>query len=175
MNENPSKTIVDPKIKDMQERAKIAQKQARELRKQAPDISLKSVKMSIPQKDLMAQYAKADGTQGPDAKGGFHYMFGDRDLSDQYPDMGYEPVIERGLGGTVKQVTWQGDPMWKIPTDVYQARLEDNAQRAMRVSASESHAQTQATNRSGVMEETFQTAAANSVEADKIMREAGVD
>lgn len=175
MNEKTNNVTVDPKLKEMRDRAIAAQAQSRAMRKEAPSVGVKGVRMTIPQKDLIDKYAKIDGTKGQDSNGGDHYMFGDRDLTDQYPDQGYEPVLDRGAGGTMKQVSWQGDPMWKIPSDLYKAQLEENAKRALHISRSESEAQTANTNRSGVMNEEVQTAATDSAEAQKILHEAGVD
>ena len=176
-NEAKSETKVqkiDPKYAEMSERAERAQLQARELRATAPDVALGRAKQTIPQKTLIAKYAKRDGFAGQDAPDGMHYTFLDRDLTDQYPDEGYVPVLERGLGGTVKQVTWQGDPMWKIPTDIYKARLEDNAARGKRVGKETADAESAKVNRSGVVSESLQTAESGSPDADRILQEAGV-
>ena len=178
MSNEASKTGVvqkmDPKLRDMTERAERAQAQARELRATAPDVAMGRPKSNIPQRKLEAKYARMDGFKGNDDPAGMHYMFGDRDLTEQYPDEGYVPVLEKGVGGTVKQVTWQGDPMWKIPTDIYTARLEDNAARGKRMGQENAAADMARANRSGVVTEQLQTATAGSPDADRILQEAGV-
>ena len=70
----------------------------------------------IPQKAMIEKYAKETG--GQNAPKGFHFMFGDRKLGDNYADLGSEPVLENG-----KHVNVEGDPLWKIPTALYQADL----------------------------------------------------
>lgn len=165
---------IDPKIADMQERARAAQQQARALRKEAPGVMLQDPMHRIPQKDLFKKYAERDGFKGQDDPAGFHYMFGDRNMTDQYPDLGYEPVLEKGTGGTVKQVTWGGDPMWKIPTDLHNAQLKENADRANRASRNEAERAVEATNRSATMQESLDTAEVGTQGAMDIALEAGI-
>jgi hypothetical protein len=88
---------------------------ARQQRKSAPPIDVRGFAM-IPQKSMIEKYAKETG--GQNAPKGFHFMFGDRKLGDNYADQGYEPVLENG-----KHVHVEGDPLWKIPTSLYQADL----------------------------------------------------
>lgn len=161
-------------IREMQQRAEQARKQARELRATAPGVALMNPTLNVPRKQLIAKHAKADGFKGNDDPGGMHYMFGDRELTDQYPDMGYEPVLTRGSGNTLKQETWHGDPMWKIPTDLYQARLEENAQRSRTIAERAAQERVESDNRSGVSQSELQTARVGTAEADRILREAGV-
>ena len=171
-NEQP-KVKVDPKLLEMAERAKTAQAQAREERKQAPNGLLLNPKQSVEQKVLISKYAKRLGQKGQDADGGMHLMFGDRTLTDQYPDEGYEPVLDTSAGGTRKQVMCKGDPMWQIPTDIYEGRIKDNAARAEMLAAQKSKA-SEGSNpvASG---ETLQTAKIGTPEAVAIAkREAGV-
>ena len=93
------------------EKAKFAQKQ----RKSAPAIDVRGF-APIAQKVMFEKYARETG--GQDAPKGFHFMFGDRTLGDNYADQGYEPVMENG-----RHVNVQGDPLWKIPTSMYQSDL----------------------------------------------------
>lgn len=121
---------VDKKLQEMIDAARAAQEQARQMRKQAPDVDLMAPVKDIPQKTLIKQWAEMDGFTKNDEPGGYHYMLGDRDMAAQYPYLGYEPVIDRRPGGTGKQDGYQGDQAWKIPTDLYQAQLEENAKRS---------------------------------------------
>jgi hypothetical protein len=90
------------------ERARIA----REQRKTAPPVDVRGF-ATVQQKVLIKKFAEPHG--GQDAKDGFHFMFGDRKLGDNYADKGYEPVMLNG-----NQVHFEGDPLWKIPTELHE-------------------------------------------------------
>lgn len=170
-----TKMKMDPKLREMQERAETAQAQARALRKAAPDAILSNPMSRIEQKDLIDKYAKRDGFKGQDAPGGNHYAFMDRALIDQYPDQGYVPVVDMSAGGTMKQVTCKGDPLFSIPTDIYSDRLSENARRSTMLARREAEKQTEKAARSPISsEETFHTVKSDSDEAAAILREAGV-
>lgn len=126
----PKAPKVDDDLQAMIDVAKAAQAQALMLRKTAPNVDLMAPVKEIPQKTLIRQWAEMDGCKGNDEAGGYHYMLGDRNLTGQYPTLGYEPVIDRRPGGTGKQDGYQGDLAWKIPTELYQAQLEENARRS---------------------------------------------
>jgi hypothetical protein len=174
-DEKQVKEKVPAQIKAMQERAATAQAQARDQRKQAPDISLSQPWKSVPQKYLINKYAKRDGFKGQDDPAGKHYMFGDRNETAQMPDFGYEPVTDKSASGTVEQVTCQGDPLWAIPTDIYQARVDEGAARSRHIAERMVQAETDKANRSPISSgESLQTAKAQTPEADRILHEAGL-
>ena len=164
---------VDPKIVEMEARAKEAQGQARALRKQAPNGVLLDPIQSVEQKVLIDRAAKEMGFKGNDDPNGMHFMFGDRDMTDQYPDLGYLPRTVMGNGGTRKQEMCKGDPMWMIPTDIYDGRIKDNAARANKLARQQAKSDL---DRSPVASgETLQTARVGTPEAIALAKqEAGV-
>jgi len=165
-----TKQKIDPKLLEMEARAKTAQAQAREQRKQAPDGLLIGAKHSIEQKVLIEKYAKKLGQKGQDAEGGMHLTFLDRDLTDQYPDQGYQPVIDTSAGGVRKQVVSRGgDPMWMIPTDIYKGQLRDTAARANKLAQQQVQAKIGTT--PTAPGETLQTAKIGTPEAVALARQ----
>lgn len=165
----------DARIPEMIERAKQAREQSRALRKQAPDGLLLNPIQSVEQKVLIDKYAKKMGFKGQDDPKGMHLMFGDRDQLDQYPDEGYEPVLDRSSGGTQKMVTCKGDPLLMIPTDIHEARLKDNAARANRLAREKAKADALAGSSPVAYDEQHEAAAVGSPKAAEMARkEAGV-
>jgi len=169
------KVKVSREITDMTDRAERAQAQMRAARAAAPDGILVTKPVSdVRQKQLIAAHASIDGFDGQDADGGFHYMFGDRDLSNEYPDQGYVPCMDRGTNGTRKQEACQGDPMWKIPTDLYELALSDRANKAKAIAEQRAIEDTKAANKTGYASENIQTAQPGTEAGAQILREAGV-
>lgn len=106
-----AQNTVEPQVDDYIRRAKIA----REQRAAAP-MTGDTGRIRIRQKEAFERFSKDSGGQD----GEFHFMFGDRELSDFYADHGYEPVLFQGRHHQI-----DGDPMWKIPTEMFD---EDIAQ-----------------------------------------------
>ena len=109
---------ISQRFKDDTSRAKRAQEQ----RKAAPPINVHG-HAEVELKALINHYAEPYG--GQDAENGYHFMCGNRKLTDRYPDQGYEPEYDRGV-----HVNNNGDPMYKMPTWMYKQNLEIDRKRS---------------------------------------------
>ena len=103
----------------------ISQK-ALEIRKESPELFVGGQGKDV-RKELVRRYApecvppafnpKTDKVRR-DAE--FHEFFGDKDDSRLYAHRGYEPVLNEHK----EQVTHEGDPLWRLPTDVWKKTRE---------------------------------------------------
>uniref|UniRef100_A0A6M3IH54 Uncharacterized protein n=1 Tax=viral metagenome TaxID=1070528 RepID=A0A6M3IH54_9ZZZZ len=118
----PRSTPIDPKvsaqIESLQERAKSAQ----EMRRSAPAVDAAGF-VTVPQKDIINRVARTEG--GQDGK--WHYTFQDKNLLDELADKGYEPALDPNTG---KWIWYHGDPLMKIPTDLFELSLKENSARS---------------------------------------------
>jgi len=110
--------VIQPAIAEQIARAKAAQ----EMRASAPAVDVHGF-VTIPQKDIINRLAADEGGQD----GEFHYTFQDRFDVEKMIDQGYEPVIDPNTG---KQVFFQGDPLMKTPTALFEQSLRENKARS---------------------------------------------
>jgi len=108
----------DPKIAELQKRARENVQKARYLRASAPEGVRISGMTGIQLDQTLDRWGKLFGDN-------WHFMTGDRNLSEQYVDQGYEPVVIDG-----RWENNEGDPGWMIPKDVYEGRLSDLSKHA---------------------------------------------
>jgi len=115
----PKKSVViQPAIAEQIARAKAAQ----QMRASAPAVDVHGF-VTIPQKDIINRLAKDEGGQD----GEYHYTFQDRHDVEKMIDQGYEPVIDQNTG---KQVFFQGDPLMRTPTTLFNQSLRENKARS---------------------------------------------
>jgi len=119
---NLPSTPIDEKVAAELKRLQIRAKAAREMRRAAPAVTVAGF-VTIPQKDIINRVAR--GTGGQD--GEWHWTFQDRNDGDKLTDLGYEPGIDPDTG---KWVNYQGDPLWKIPTQDFEQSQKENKARS---------------------------------------------
>ncbi len=103
----PEVSPANKKDAELIKRAELARRQ----RKQAPLIDVSTGHASIPQKDVIARFAKSQG--GNRVQGGMYYFMGDVTQMDRYASRGAAPVMDMGERVYVGQ-----DPLMCIPTEL---------------------------------------------------------
>jgi hypothetical protein len=106
------------KLQRLQKRAQAA----REMRRAAPEATATGL-VTVPQKDIINRVSRDTGGQDGD----WHWTFQDRRDEDRLIDLGYEPGIDPQTG---KWVHYQGDPLWKLPTQDHEQMLKENSARS---------------------------------------------
>lgn len=116
MKDNSGKELSEAQV--YLERAK----RARELQKKAP-VTLVGGVEPVRQKVIIKKLEEAYKKKGLD----FHFMAAGKADSNSLADKGYEPGILDG-----EWMEYEGDKYWGIPKEMYNQRMESNANRSKR-------------------------------------------